>query len=110
VSTDPVRLHPDPDVALAAWRFPAETPGPQRYHDVALMLGEAPQECPAALGGRHGELLGGSVRIVCWACRAVLRYWVCDCPDATFRDRACKHVMQAIDLYAAERRADRGGA
>lgn len=110
--TEPVRLNPDPSVALVAYRFPAEAPGPQRFHDVALMLGEASASgCPVGLYGtgvhssRHRD-----THVVCINCGGVLRFWQCDCPDATFRERACKHVLRAIELYAEERRAARGGS
>jgi hypothetical protein len=100
----PERLSPDPAVARAAWRFPAESPGPQAFHDVALMLGE-PVECSRSADG-SGEHVARRVgtRIVCALCLTTLRYWACDCQDAVYRERACKHVEAALRLYADERR------
>lgn len=110
----PQRLNPDPSVALVGYRFQAESPGPQEHHDVALMLGNVPEECEECGAGfirypHHFPTVHGS-RVVCQRCRLVLRWWSCDCADATFRERPCKHISQAMALYAAERRADRGGA
>lgn len=105
---EPERLHPDPSVALVGYRFPAESPGPQIYHDVALMLGEQ-GPCPRGLWctDRHEAIRRGA-RIECGLCGAVLRYWTCDCGDATFRERACKHVSAAIGLWAHERAGTAG--
>lgn len=96
-----IRLDPDPSVALVAYRFPSES-RPGTFHDAALMVGDFVDEC---LGGRteHEERLIHGTRIVCRRCKAVLRFWACDCPDATFRDRACRHVARAIEAYKAER-------
>lgn len=104
--TSPERLSPDPSVALVAYRFASESK-PGTYHDAALMLGEA-VECPCGLwaSGAHERKAEGT-RIVCGLCGAVLRYWTCDCADASFRERACKHICEAVRLYAAERRAER---
>ena len=104
--TTPVRLSPDPSVALVAYRFPSESK-PGTYHDVALMLGEAPEECPATLSGKHWEVLSGQTRIACEACAMVLRFWACDCGDAVYRERPCRHIQVSMSLYAEERR--RGG-
>lgn len=64
---------------IAAWRFRAERPRPgeQRWNDVALVRGE---------GGRAP-------------------FWACDCADATFRDRRCKHIHEAEILWRAEKAA-----
>lgn len=105
----PERLSPDPSVALVAYRFPASEPGPQKHHDVALMLGD-PVECPVMESYEHFDAFydASGCRVVCRSCRVVLRWWQCDCPDSTFRERPCKHISQARELYAAERRAARG--
>lgn len=107
--TDPVRLHPDPSVAIAAYRFSSETRGPKVTHDVALMLGEFVDDCDASAHGGHVEVIRNACRIECRACRVVLRFWTCTCEQATFREQVCRHISRARGLYADERRTGRGG-
>lgn len=99
-----IRLHPDPAVALCAYRVASES-RPGEFHDVALMLGEGePSDCPRGLHmtGRHEERLQGA-RVVCGLCRAVLRYWDCTCERATLAEKPCRHLPVAIEAYRAER-------
>lgn len=107
---EPERLHPDPSVALVGYRFPAESPGPQLVHDVALMLGEqgpCPRGlCPVAQDGAAEPALDPGAAPDLFV--AVGAPWTCDCGDATFRERACKHVAAAIGLWAHERTGTAG--
>lgn len=74
---EPERIPADPDVALAAWRWPSlRVPGV--FYDVALLLGE--EDPPRA-------------------------YWDCTCPGFTYRD-ACRHVERAKLLLVYELRAE----
>lgn len=77
----PTRLTDLGPSTIAAWRFKAQTPtaGGPRHYDVALVRSE---------DERHV-------------------YFACDCPDAVFRDRRCKHVMEAQREWAAENRRPR---
>lgn len=103
--SEPIRLHPDPSVALVGYRFTAESEGPQEFHDVALMLGEDNGgEYPTTEAG-HTEVIRGGYRVVCWTCKAVLRWWDCSCADSVYRDRACKHIKASVALWARDRRA-----
>ena len=104
--TAPLRLSPDSSVALCAYRFPSESK-PGTFHDAALMVGDGGDCLASSFNGRHWsqETARG---VVCKACHAVLYYFMCDCPDAVYRERPCKHIVEARKLYAAERAA-RGG-
>lgn len=74
---EPERIPADPEVALAAWRWPSlRVPGV--FYTVALLVGE--EDPPRA-------------------------YWDCTCPGFTYRD-ACRHVERAKLLLVYELRAE----
>lgn len=75
-ATEPERIPADPDVALAAWRWPSSRVEGV-FYDVALLLGE--EDPPRA-------------------------YWDCTCPGFTYRDQ-CQHVERAKQLLVYELRA-----
>jgi hypothetical protein len=100
--TEPVRLTPDPRVALAAWRWPSGRVAGV-FYDVALMVGDSAGPWCAVCEGAdpwNGELPNGG-----HVCRPGRPWWSCSCPGWTYHD-TCRRVIAAMREIALEPRRE----
>lgn len=107
----PKRIPADPRVAMAAWEVPSET-RLDMVHHVALLRGDAPDECQASLDGHRELSMAAKTRwpsvwlVICGDCKAALRWFDCTCESCSLGGEVCKHIRACREAWPEEQRAN----